>query len=64
MTDFKGNLTPEQMEKARACKSADELIELAKSEGVELDDEQLEAIVGGGSWADYICDSYCWNKTW
>lgn len=52
------------MEKARACKSADELIELAKSEGVELDDEQLEAIVGGGSWADYICDSYCWNKTW
>ena len=43
------NLTPEQREKARACKTADELIELAKSEGAELTDDQLEA-VSGGAW--------------
>ena len=32
------DLTPEQMEKARACKNADELVQLASSEGVELSD--------------------------
>ena len=52
------------MEKARACKSTDELVELAKSEGIELSDEQLNSIAGGDSWADYFCDSYCWNRTW
>ena len=41
------DLTPEQQEKAKACKSIDELIELAKTEGVELSDEQVEAISGG-----------------
>ena len=50
-------LTPEQMEKARACKSADDLIELAKSEGIELNDDQLDAIAGG-SWYD------CMSETW
>ena len=50
-------LTPEQMEKARACKSADDLIELAKSEGIELNDDQLDARAGG-SWYD------CMNETW
>ena len=44
-------LTPEQKEKARSCKSADELIALAGAEGVKLSDEQLEAISGGG-WTD------------
>ena len=57
MADYKEQLTPEQLEKARACKSADELIELAKSEGVELTDEQLEGI-SGGTWYD------CGNETW
>ena len=44
------NLTPEQIEKANACKSPDELIGLAKAEGVELTDEQIEQISGGGVW--------------
>ena len=35
-------LTNEQMEKASACKSAEELQALAKSEGVELTDEEAE----------------------
>lgn len=51
------DLTPEQMEKARACKNASELVELAKSEGVELTDDQLDAIAGG-TWYD------CMNETW
>ena len=50
-------LTPEQMEKARACKNPDDLVELAKSEGIELTDEQLDAIAGG-TWYN------CMNETW
>ena len=33
--------------KAIACKSPEELIALAKAEGVKLTDEQLDAISGG-----------------
>jgi len=40
-------LTNEQKEKAKACKSADELIKLAASEGIELPDELLDSIAGG-----------------
>ena len=43
------DLTPELKQKALACKRPDELLELAKSEGMELSDEQLESI-SGGSW--------------
>jgi hypothetical protein len=50
------DLTSEQQEMAKACKSADELVALAKSEGVELSDEQLEAI-SGGFWLE--CPNYC-----
>ena len=42
-------LTDEQKAKAMACKSAEELVELAKSEGVELSEEQLDSIAGGDS---------------
>lgn len=56
MASFK-DLTPEQMEMARACKSASDLIELAEEEGVELTDDQLEAIAGG-AWYN------CMNETW
>ncbi|MBQ9005382.1 MAG: Nif11-like leader peptide family natural product precursor [Atopobiaceae bacterium] len=44
------NINPELLEKAKACKSADELLELAKAEGVELSEEQLDAINGGNMW--------------
>ena len=43
---FEG-LTKEQIEKAKNCKTNEELLELAKEEGVELTDEQLEAVSGG-----------------
>lgn len=44
-----GNLTDEQKAKVKACKTPEELVALAQEEGVELTDEQLEA-VSGGSW--------------
>lgn len=47
------NLSPELIEKAKG-KTAAELVELAKREGVELTDEQLETISGGG-WTGSTC---------
>lgn len=44
---FFEDLTPELQEKARACKSREELAELAKAVGVELSDDELEAVAGG-----------------
>ena len=42
------DLSPELKEKALACKTPDELLKLAKQEGIELTDAQLETISGGG----------------
>jgi len=44
------NLTPEMMERARACKTPEELLALAKESGYELSDKELEQISGG--WDD------------
>ena len=44
---------PEDIRKrAEACKTPEELLELAKEEGYELSDEDLEAVSGGdrGVW--------------
>lgn len=41
-------LSQEEIAKVKACKNGDELLALAKAEGVELTDEQLNAISGGG----------------
>ncbi|MBE7008748.1 MAG: hypothetical protein E7422_06390 [Ruminococcaceae bacterium] len=41
------SLTDEQKEKAKACKTMDELTALAGKEGVELPDELLDAVAGG-----------------
>ena len=40
-------LTEEQIAKVKACKSSEEVLKLAKEEGIELTDEQLEAVSGG-----------------
>ena len=48
------DLTPEQQEKAAACKTPEDVLAFAKSEGFELTDEQLEDIAGGKSWQEYI----------
>lgn len=40
-------LTDEQKAKARACNTPEEMLALAKEEGYELSDDQLEGISGG-----------------
>ena len=40
-------LTEEQIAKVKACKNQEELLTLAKEEGIELTEEQLEAVSGG-----------------
>ena len=52
--DF-SNLSPELKAKAEKCKNMDELLALAKSEGIELTAEQLDAVAGGGD--SYDCDN-------
>ncbi|MBR1829621.1 MAG: Nif11-like leader peptide family natural product precursor [Atopobiaceae bacterium] len=47
------NLTPEQMEKAKSCKTIEELEQLAHDEGLELSAEELKGIAGG------ICKHDC-----
>ncbi len=49
-------LTAEQIAKVKSCNNAGELLQLAKAEAIELTDEQLSAISGGG------CDSDGDNK--
>jgi hypothetical protein len=56
---FKG-LTEEQVAKIKACKSQEEVLKVAKEEGVELNDEQLEAVSGGCSRGGLECP-YCYN---
>ena len=48
------DLTPEQQEKARACKTPEDVLALAKAEGYELADEELEAVSGGIEWGDVL----------
>ena len=50
-------LSEEQIAKVKACKSQEELLALAKQEGIELTDEQLEAVNGGA------CTYTCHDKT-
>jgi len=53
------DLTPEQMEKAKACKTPEDIMGLAKEEGFELSDEELEA-VSGGDWDCWtVCSERC-----
>ena len=40
-------LSEEQIAKIKACKTQEEMLSLAKEEGIELTDEQLEAVSGG-----------------
>lgn len=47
-------LNKEQIEKLKACKNNEEVLALAKEEGIELTDEQLEA-VSGGNCMDFDC---------
>ena len=52
--DF-NDISPELREKAKGCKTTEELVKLAKQEGIELSDEQIESISGG----DWTCWDDC-----
>ena len=58
-------LSEEQIKKVEACKSSEEILSLAKAEGVELTDEQLEAVSGGRCLPNLKrcpnCDSDNWS---
>ena len=41
------DLSPELREKARACKTPEEMLALAKREGYKLSEAEMEAVSGG-----------------
>ena len=51
------DMSPEIQEKIKACQTPEEVLELAKEEGYELAEEELEQISGGISWStsEYKC---------
>ncbi len=49
-----GNLTEEQKAKAKQCKSPEEFLKLAGAEGIDLTDEQMDALSGG--WEERVDD--------
>ena len=45
------DISPELRDKAKACKTPEELLALAKSEGYKLSEAEMEAVSGGGQWS-------------
>ena len=60
---FEG-LTEEQIARAKECDNPEELLRLAREEGIELSDEQLAAVSGGicTSTPDFVCPVCGSNK--
>ena len=54
------DLSPELREKAKACSTTEEMLALAKAEGIELSDDVLERVSGG--WETPKCDEYKWES--
>ena len=52
-------ISQELKDRARACKTPEEMLALAKDEGITLSDEELEQIAGGkGKWAHEECKDF------
>ena len=58
------DLTPEQKERAKACKTPEEILALAKEEGYELSDEELDGVSGGWCSSDCSSDGQCGVPWW
>ena len=56
-------LTKEQIAKIKACKNQEEMLKVAKEEGVELTNNQLEAISGGCGTHTMPCPG-CGSRTY
>lgn len=54
-------LTEEQIAKVKACKNQKDLLAIAEAEGIELTDEQLEVVNGGGCFSSFKCPN-CGSK--
>ena len=53
------DMSQEMKDRARACKTADEVLKLAREEGIELSDAELDQIAGGkGKWAHEECKDF------
>jgi len=56
------DLTDEQKNKLVGCTTPEEILALAKDEGVELDDKDLEKVAGGIDWDDSMPCPFCGAK--
>ena len=54
------DLSSELKEKAKACKTPEDILALAKEEGYTLSEEELDGIAGGGP--EWNCSYTCENK--
>ena len=59
------DMTSDLKSKIINCKTAEELLEIAKEEGYELSDEELSQISGGSLWScdEYTCSTFNPNCT-
>ena len=55
------NLSEETRAKLVAAKTPEEILKIAKSEGIKLSEEELEMVSGGNAWTEEFTDScdYC-----
>ena len=52
------DLSPEVQEKLKGAKTPEEIMALAKEEGYELSEEELDGISGGACWDCVKCHNY------
>ena len=60
--NFEDLKNPELQEKLKAAKTPEDILELAREEGFELTDEQLDGVAGGGFWDP--CDHSPRDERW
>lgn len=48
--DFEDLKDPEFQERLKSAQTVDDLVELAKNEGVELTDDEVAVLAGGSDW--------------
>lgn len=53
------DFSPELQEKLKAAKSSEELVAIATEEGIDLTDEQLDAVAGGVDWGNRCDNKNC-----